>query len=57
MYLKPFHREPLLATESDAKVNSFSESTREKPHIFPKYMFYRTKRHDLCNIFPGLGDK
>ena len=37
------HREPLLATESVAKVKRFSESTREKPYIFPKYVLYKTK--------------
>ena len=51
------HREPLLATESVAKVKRFSESTRENAYNFPKYMGYRTKQYYLCNIFPDLEDK
>ena len=51
------HREPLLATESVAKVKRFFESTRENAYNFPKYMGYRTKQHYLCNIFPDFGDK
>ena len=51
------YREPLLATESVAKVKRFSESTRENASNFPKYMGYRTKQHYLCNIFLDLGDK
>ena len=51
------YREPLLATESVAKVKRFSESTRENAYNFPKYMGYRTKQHSLCNISPDLEDK
>ena len=39
-----------------AKVNRFSESTRENDHNFPKHMGYRTKQYRLCNISPNKPD-
>ena len=40
-----------------AKVNRFSESTRKNELNFPKYVGYRTKQCDLCNISHDLEDK